>query len=33
MTVFCELYKARIEAFKHNPPPLGWDGIATLQTK
>ena len=33
MTTFCELYKARIEAFTVNPPPPDWDGVATLLTK
>ena len=33
MAAFCELYEARIEELKVNPPPPGWDGVATLQTK
>ena len=33
LTAFCKLYEARIEAFKVNPPPPDWDGVATLQTK
>jgi adenylate cyclase len=33
MTTFCGLYETRIAEFKVNPPPLGWDGVATLQTK
>ena len=33
MAAFCELYEARIEEFKVNPPPPDWDGVATLQTK
>ena len=33
MAAFCELYEARIEEFKGNPPPPDWDGVATLQTK
>jgi len=33
MTTFCALYETRIAEFKGNPPPLDWDGVATLQTK
>ena len=33
MTTFCALYETRIAEFKVNPPPPGWDGVATLQTK
>ncbi len=33
LAAFCELYEARVEAFKVNPPPPDWDGVATLQTK
>jgi adenylate cyclase len=33
MSAFCELFAARIEEFKLNPPPPDWDGVATLQTK
>jgi adenylate cyclase len=33
MAAFCELYEARIEEFRVNPPPSDWDGVATLQTK
>ena len=33
MTAFCQLYEARIDEFKVNPPPPDWDGVATLQTK
>ena len=33
MAAFCQLYQARIEEFKVNPPPPDWDGVATLQTK
>jgi adenylate cyclase len=33
MGVFCDLYEARIQEFKLDPPPPGWDGVATMQTK
>ena len=33
MAVFCDLYEARIQEFKLDPPPPGWDGVATMQTK
>lgn len=33
IAAFCDFYEARIGEFKINPPPPGWDGIATLQTK
>jgi adenylate cyclase len=33
MAAFCELYEARIEEFKLNPPPPDWDGVATMRTK
>ena len=33
MAAFCELYEARIDAFKLDPPPPDWDGVATLQAK
>jgi len=33
LMAFCKLYEARIDAFKVNPPPSDWDGVATLQTK
>jgi adenylate cyclase len=33
ITTFCDFYEARIGEFKIDPPPPGWDGVATLQTK
>ena len=33
LATFCDFYEARIGEFKIDPPPPGWDGIATLQTK
>jgi adenylate cyclase len=33
LAALCDLYAARIEAFKLDPPPPGWDGVATLQSK
>jgi hypothetical protein len=33
LDAFCDLYDARIEEFKSNPPPAEWEGVATMQTK
>ena len=33
LAAFCELYEARIDAFKVDPPPVDWDGVETLQIK
>jgi adenylate cyclase len=33
IATFCDFYEARIGEFKIDPPPPGWDGVATLQTK
>jgi len=28
-----DLYKKRIKAFQHTPPPKGWDGVFMFSTK
>ena len=33
LATLCDLYEARIEGLKVDPPPPVWDGVATLQTK
>ncbi len=33
LEVYEQLYRARIEAFRVEPPPPGWDGVYTAETK
>ncbi|RMF08384.1 MAG: adenylate/guanylate cyclase domain-containing protein, partial [Alphaproteobacteria bacterium] len=33
LSALCDLYEARIRAFKRSPPPKNWDGVYTAETK
>ena len=33
LEVYEQLYRARVEAFRREPPPPGWDGVYTAETK